>query len=278
MQAAKFPSPVVRDIPISEIKLGDERCLGDIENLKRSILEIGLLQPINITTDKKLISGYHRLLAVKELGWKSIPCKLSEYDSLHMELAKLDENLIRNYGTELERATWLAREKEIYETLHPETMQHVSGGKARQGSATDKMSFARSVSRKICRDERTVRRAVMIGRELEPFKEKLLGRPISDNQKELLALSKVEPRIRKDLVDILAQGKANHLWEAKRIARSNELKFFAVPKELKLILGDFRQEGKKIPNHSIDLIFTDLLTARTISGCGNHLQNLQRES
>jgi ParB-like chromosome segregation protein Spo0J len=248
-------------VRVSEVILGNERPLGDLSALKRSMAELGLLCPINITQDKRLIAGYHRLEAARQLGWEFIDCQISTYDALHAELAKLDENLVRNEGTELERATWLAREKEIYEILHPETKQAVGAELAKKRwnkeNASDKMSFASEVAQKTGKDKRTIERSVKIGKELEPFKDKLASTPIADNQKELLALARTPHEEREQLVTILAERKANHLWEAKKIARENGLKAFALPEHVTLFLGDFQVEGKKIPDNSIDLIFTD---------------------
>jgi hypothetical protein len=49
------------------------KSLGDIESLASSIDEIGLLHPIVIRPDGRLIAGERRLAACKKLGWKSVP-------------------------------------------------------------------------------------------------------------------------------------------------------------------------------------------------------------
>jgi len=46
--------------------------LGDLEALKASIAEHGLLQPITVTQNGLLICGARRLAAVKQLGWKVV--------------------------------------------------------------------------------------------------------------------------------------------------------------------------------------------------------------
>ena len=61
--------------PIDEIIVGERvrRDMGDIEALAASIDEIGLLNPIVVTPDGRLLCGERRLLAAKLLGWKEIP-------------------------------------------------------------------------------------------------------------------------------------------------------------------------------------------------------------
>jgi ParB-like nuclease domain/MT-A70 len=68
----------VSEIKLSAIKVGKRhrRTLGDIDQLAASIEEIGLLQPIGITRDKKLIFGERRLEAYKRLGRSTIPCQV----------------------------------------------------------------------------------------------------------------------------------------------------------------------------------------------------------
>lgn len=47
--------------------------LGDIQSLARSTEEVGLLHPVVIRKDGRLIAGESRLAACKKLGWTSVP-------------------------------------------------------------------------------------------------------------------------------------------------------------------------------------------------------------
>jgi ParB family chromosome partitioning protein len=110
-------------INIDEIKIIDrKRNAGDVTQLSASINEIGLLQPITITSDFRLIAGLHRLTACKYLGWQEIEVNVVDYDSeILSELAEIDENLIRNELTQFDKSIQTSRRKEIYEILHPES-------------------------------------------------------------------------------------------------------------------------------------------------------------
>lgn len=49
--------------------------MGDLAGLAASINAMGLLQPIGVTPDKRLVFGERRLRACSELlGWESVPC------------------------------------------------------------------------------------------------------------------------------------------------------------------------------------------------------------
>ncbi len=47
--------------------------LGDVESLAASIKQVGLLHPIVVRSDGRLIAGGRRLAACKRLGWQSVP-------------------------------------------------------------------------------------------------------------------------------------------------------------------------------------------------------------
>ena len=76
-----------------------------------------------------------RKLSCKLLGHETIRAETVDLGDLDRELAEIDENLIRNELTALERGEHLARRKAIYELLHPETKQ---GGDRKSEDAKSK--------------------------------------------------------------------------------------------------------------------------------------------
>jgi ParB family chromosome partitioning protein len=62
------------DRAVNTIHVGERfrRDLGDLTELRESIRQLGLLQPITITPDGTLICGARRLEAVKQLGWDHV--------------------------------------------------------------------------------------------------------------------------------------------------------------------------------------------------------------
>lgn len=80
---------------ISKIKIGKRfrKDIGDLESLKKSIKEIGLLHPIVIDEKGNLIAGFRRLKAFQELKYKEIPItKINIENSIKGEF---DENSVR---------------------------------------------------------------------------------------------------------------------------------------------------------------------------------------
>src|SRR5205807_649917 len=118
-----------RMIPVAEIKVPrDRRDPGDVAELADSIRELGLLQPITVTPDYRLVAGGRRLRAFKALRLPEIPAVVRRLDEITAELAEIDENLVRLELTHLERGEQLARRKALYLTLHPETGQGKAAG------------------------------------------------------------------------------------------------------------------------------------------------------
>lgn len=94
---------------IDSIKIGNRhrKDLGDIAELAISISQIGLINPITITSEGLLIAGHRRLEACKHLGWRLIQCVIA--DDIESAIARLtaeqDENTKRKEMTPAERAS-----------------------------------------------------------------------------------------------------------------------------------------------------------------------------
>jgi ParB family chromosome partitioning protein len=83
----------IEDIRIKERLRTDE---GDLETLAQSIETMGLIQPIVISEEYELLSGYRRLHACKMLGWETIEVKLVTVGD--DELKRLDWEYHENIG------------------------------------------------------------------------------------------------------------------------------------------------------------------------------------
>ena len=92
VDAAKLNSPEVKQHPASKqdvravdgIIVGERhrRDMGDIDGLAASVGELGLLQPIVIRPDGRLIAGERRVHAAKLLGWTAIPVTVVDLDAV----------------------------------------------------------------------------------------------------------------------------------------------------------------------------------------------------
>ncbi len=112
----------VKDVIVKEGRISLNSKI--VNELVESIKQIGLLNPILINSKNELVAGLHRLEAYKVLGYEDI--EANTIDCLQQELAEIDENLIRNVLTAFVFDLQLARRKEIYESLYPETVKRTN--------------------------------------------------------------------------------------------------------------------------------------------------------
>ncbi len=87
------------EVLISEITIGKRhrKAVVNIDALAASITEVGLLQPVVITPEKKLVAGFRRIKAYEQLGRAKIPTIIAKsLDEAALLLkAERDENTCR---------------------------------------------------------------------------------------------------------------------------------------------------------------------------------------
>jgi ParB family chromosome partitioning protein len=115
-------------IAIDQIRLDEEtrirKDVGNISSLAESIDAVGLINPILIDEEMKLLAGFRRLTACKNLGWKDIEVRIVELngDRLKMLDVEIAENFFRKDFTPEEILSTENRRKEILEELREKGM------------------------------------------------------------------------------------------------------------------------------------------------------------
>ena len=188
-----------------------------IRQLADSIEQVGLLNPITVTDWGVLVAGLHRLEACKKLGWTEIPCNVIREDEA--ELAEIDENLIRNELTTMERGELLARRKAIYEEQHPETKPVNEKGGPGRGNKTAEInsavSFAADTAAKTGLTDRTVRQEIQIANSITPeVKEIIREIPLADRKTDLLQLARMAPEQQREIVQQVTSGAVKNVAQA----------------------------------------------------------------
>lgn len=203
-------------ININDIKINPgrrEAAPEAVQRLSESIAEVGMMNPVTVTSDHTLIAGLHRLEAAKKLGWTEVECRISDMDTLHTELAEIDENVIRTGLSDLELSELLARRKKIYEMLHPATIaRNLPGHASNYESSSDKLTgeekaFSQDTAEKMGVSPRTVERHVQIAENLTPeAKEILHGTDKKITKQNLTKLSRLEPNQQAEAAKQLTDG------------------------------------------------------------------------
>ena len=107
-------------IPINQILVDREHRIrtdsGDLTALQNSIAKVGLLNPVVVDEKFKLVAGWRRLSACRNLKWKEVEVRVVELsrDPLLELEAEVDENLYRKdfTGDEIIRIAQRRRELE----------------------------------------------------------------------------------------------------------------------------------------------------------------------
>ena len=112
--------------------------MGDMQALQDSIQANGLLQPIGVDKDRRLVFGGRRLAACKALGLVTIEAKVVDCDAL---IAENDENEVRKAFTVSERVAIAAAVAERLKgrqlaNLKQNRVGNISGSEA-QGETRD---------------------------------------------------------------------------------------------------------------------------------------------
>lgn len=186
--------------------------------LAESIHEIGLLNPITLSSDNKLLSGLHRLEAVKLLGIEYIECHVVVSGGiLYEELIEIDENLIRNDLTILEQGQQLNRRDEILKALGQRAgigdNQYSKGGELNSLPKT-----TAEIAKESGISERTAQHYKQIDKGIDDsVKDMIRDTDIADNKTDLLALAKEKnPEKQKELAIDVISGKSINVKTAKK--------------------------------------------------------------
>lgn len=224
-------SPHGGSVLISDVVIGEKRreVKSDyVQKLADSIKQVGLINPITIAPDNRLIAGYHRLQAFIQLGETRIPAVILNLSELEARLAEIDENLIRNEGSAAERSLWLKDRKEIYESLFPGTKRGVAGAIAKHNPASADSAvacFVKDTSDKTGHSERTVFEDLQIAENIpSDVMNKVLETDLADRKTDLIRLSRMNPEQQSQIVDKFVSGEANTLNHARKILASEAVK------------------------------------------------------
>ena len=241
-------------IQISEIKTNNKylRLDSDVEQLKKSIETVGIINPLILNQDNILIAGGRRFSAMQELGWEKVPFIKIDKPELEQELISIDENLIRQDLKKMELEASLSRGREIYEEIYPnatkfteEDLTTPQAQEINKDLPNDKRSFIDLTAEKTGLSKRVIKSAIE-REERASDKVKSLRAHGELNASQTNELVKLEKADQEKLAE-LAPGKS--------------------AKELREIVKKVREKGV---NRAID----DVITAKVLPKEYKNLQTL----
>jgi ParB family chromosome partitioning protein len=169
-----------------------------LEELKKSILTNGLIQPITVrrTPDHKyqLISGERRLKACKDIGFKEIPAYIIDVDSEELMLAlALIENIQREKLNAIEIATAYKRLMDECHLTQEQIAERVGKDRTTVANTIRLLKLPKKIQDALIQDKITSGHArALINLENEALQLQLLETILSKN----LSVRKVERLVR----------------------------------------------------------------------------------
>lgn len=246
-------------IPVNDISVGQRLRTVDpdyVEMLGISVSEVGLMHPIEVgPADNKgryrLIAGAHRLAAIKVLEQAEIPAVVVSVKGLDAQLREIDENLMRRELTPLDRATFLARRKEIHEAKYPHTKHGGDKSKDQVDKVGDLVGrFTAEVAAKLDVSERSIQRAITRFTKISPdVRNQIATTWIAGKGAVLDALAKEPPETQRGVVaELLAENKpAKTFAEALARVRGASLEevLSADEQEFNALVKAWRKAGQR---------------------------------
>ena len=224
LEQADIPNAVPhrRSIPaqIDMIEVEDRLRSVDeaaVDHIAESMEARGQIYPVQIKTIEpgrfRLLTGAHRVAAARKLGWTHIEAFLvDDLDEEEVSLLEIDENLCRAELTPLDRCRFLARRKEIYERLFPDTKHgaHLKSppwrhwDEAASPAPERAASFVEDTAASTPWSERTVQRSTRIGERISPeLQVALVDTPVARRTRDLETIADMKPDKQQELLQRL---------------------------------------------------------------------------
>lgn len=183
-------------IPSSRVLVNEDQ----VREMANSMERLGQLHPILVTDDGRLVSGRRRLAAAERLGWSEVEVDVAEYDDpLLVELAEIDENIVRSGLNALREAEALKRRQEIYALLNPESAKRATA----------------DIAAKTGKSQRAVQDAIQIVKGIDPdVIEAIKDTPIAESKADLRTISRQERAEQKRITEAVKTGKAKSVKAA----------------------------------------------------------------
>lgn len=143
----------------------------------------------------KVIAGEHRVAAARDSGLTEIYAVVVEgFSEIQLELARIDENLLHRRLGPAAEAKALARRKEIFESLSPETRRGGDRRSARSKAQVGRLKgFAAITAEATGRSVKSISRSVARGRKVSSAILDQISNTTLDNGRFLDDLTRMPP-------------------------------------------------------------------------------------
>ncbi len=209
------------ELPISSVRANPEQprkhfAEEELNDLKNSIAEYGVLQPIIVKKDKSgfyfLIAGERRLRAAKLAGLSKIPALIKEFDDKDTALIAVVENVQRENLSYIEEAYAYRKLIDDFGLTQGELSEKI--GK-RQSTISNKLrilTLPPDIQEKLIEAKLTERHArALLKVEDAAVREKILQRVISHNLNVKQTEKLIDDYMMKDEAEYRSRRKINYI-------------------------------------------------------------------
>ena len=197
-----------------------------VESLASSIATIGLLNPIVVDTDGRLVAGLHRLEAHRMLGLADIDVRVLKLDDIDAELAQIDENLMRNELSALERDEHFFRRDELLGVRGERREAGALPGTNNREVKRDTVSpfkHTADIAAEMGVSKRGYQRGKQIARDIAPdVRDAIRHTPVADSTTQLLDLARMPAHEQRAVVETIVTGAAKDVTQAKRARKEQQ--------------------------------------------------------
>lgn len=186
-----------------------------VRDLADSIREVGLLNPITVTKQNRLIAGFHRLQACRLLGHREIECTLLSGDDLLLQLAEIDENLIRAELDPISVGELAIKRDDILESLGQRAAVG-QGRPAKNGETVSPLKTTESIAKEIGVSGRTLQHNKQLARNLVA-EAKDVVRTSEITKRDALKLARMPKERQTVIASRIKDGTAKSIKEAELV-------------------------------------------------------------
>lgn len=198
----------LKNILLASVYVGDRARPIDEDHalaIAASMAERGLINPITVRatpaknkgdTPYTLVAGGHRLRGGELNQWLTIDAIVVDADSDEAQLIELSENIFRNDLSQIDRAVFVMRLREIVEDRSGKITRGLYSKKGHDApfDFTPGREVAKIVQERLGFGPDKYKRAVRIGQNLRPeLRNRLRGTEYADNLSALLGMAKRPP-------------------------------------------------------------------------------------
>lgn len=234
-------------LPIEEIVIGKRirQDYGDVHALAESIRLVGLLHPIAINEQCRLIAGARRLRAVQQLGWDKVEVTIcrSVDDATKAILAERDENSCRLDLNPIEKNAVI---RAVLAVEVPEAKKRHKSNTGGRPPKNSRENFPRVFQDN---DKRALARAAKaVGWSYRTAAKSLAVEKSGEDEV-------IESMVKTGKVDGAFKELERRKAQSERQQRAQSAKRVAGSSDHGIVVGDFRKQA--VAPASVDLIFAD---------------------